>query len=70
MRRSDFALKRPTGLAQGLRPDFNERRRGGILSFERSKMSPGWHLKARQIFSSVSKLIPTAFPFFSRHKVV
>jgi hypothetical protein len=34
------------------------------------KTSPGWHFKARQIFSSVSKFIPTALPFFSRHKVV
>ena len=55
---------------QDLPPDFEVLRLEGVLSFVRNKTSPGWHLKARQILSSVSKLMPTALPFFSRHSVV
>ncbi len=34
------------------------------------RRSPGWQLSTWHIFSRVSKLIPSAFPFFKRQSVV
>jgi hypothetical protein len=38
--------------------------------FASVSMSPGWHSSTRHIFSSVSRFMPKALPFFNRHSVV
>jgi hypothetical protein len=47
--------------------------RGVLLIFfllVQESTSPGSHLRTTQIFSNVSKLMPSALPFFNRHSVV